>query len=569
MGIAMFMVSHMASKEGQGLQEEALNHLGRLEAPLVPTFYESGIIDGGVGYYQLAQLENDQRILVFALNLEDLQLREYAGYGRRYARPGMLYGVNAYDKSVAPNDIYSDLVEHQAGLMRVMREEYTLVRTKKDTYQSPTVSYVLKHDGATAIQLQKSDSPAVTIEVSINSLHNKKLTPVSTEGDGNLYDRFQVSRMFLDTKNMESKEPIFQILNHYTAHLNKLVQGEEGMKGEGRKLGFWSHIQYYSRMYVTRLFNNIGMGIQKTLNEIEEKKPSTFVEGVERGLALLKLPTLIHEGGFELFSTLWDAFNFTPKDSKQKTPKLLKPFIAEDKSTTGLNPYLRRMDATATETLVPLTLDETNIVPQNATILPGSPFDIVKNRAPNIGALRAPLGTILHQYSDKTLLLMQANGVWLAICDDKLYVGYNENMNTKSKPYAPPILQAWLDNQQVICYTRKGHKVQAKVMKWEEAALALQEIISCGDGALLATHKPTHNHGPLIISAPAMPEMKYLDFSGALAAHDEKEAALTITKPGRHLPRIAHRRRIKNIPRHPLRVTHASPIPQSATSQIS
>jgi hypothetical protein len=420
------------------------------------------------------------------------------------------------------------------------------VRTEPDIYRSRDIGYALRHHKA---RDGKGNALAdeVGIDAFFNSLH-KGYAPAAVGTDGPFYDRMRASRIPIGEEHLKPERAVFSVLDHFTRQLNKLAEGREGIDGEDGKLGLGTRIILRSKMYGIRIISTFTDWLHGKTRDLKEH-PVGFVDILARGSSAWDLLGIVvnimnPEGAIlklakDVFDSVWGVFGFEPKD-KEKIPELLQPYVVRDKKASGFNLHSYHLDPAVVKKLRPLTLAEADIAPPNVPIVPGTPFDVTKDRMPDFGALRAPMGAILQGYKHTTLLL-QANGVWMAMQHetDKLFVGYNNDLDTDGKPHPAPILNAWLDAGKVLCYSRAsdGHARKAIVMEWKEAAKELQEITASGEGNLLATHKPAHDLGPYVIPAVHVPTVA----AAATPANDAGVAPTQIHKWGED-----HRQRLKN-----------------------
>ncbi|MDE2030393.1 MAG: hypothetical protein KGI97_07510, partial [Alphaproteobacteria bacterium] len=367
---------------------DALKRLGWMERAVVPSFHTCGIINADIGYYQLARLPDGTRLLVFALNLEDLQLKEYAGCGAVFAHPERLYGVNAFDDSASPAKIYQSLVDHQIGLQHVMLEEYTLVRTDEHLYQSYSVSY------ATADAPETEEPNDVHLFSTIDALHNKELARIDL-ADASLYATVRYPRLCLTSgKPVHIRDAVAHILENFTAMLTLLMQGKEGIQLENAPLTARNRLALRTKIHMLHMADKVGKTLGKTKEELKDRKVSTSVEWVNRLVAVAKV--LSGAEKFELLLALWEVFNVAPADKPHpNAPKALHPHIRGLGLYTRLNAYLHPLRVEKIEMAKPLTMEEAQINPGNVRIRTNNPFTPTLDHPPSIGSIRAPMGMVL------------------------------------------------------------------------------------------------------------------------------------------------------------------------------
>ena len=150
-------------------QETAKDRLALLGRPVLPIFYDCGVIQSRLGGYHFARMKTGQNLLVFATDLADLEKREYPDGSVFFARPGRLFGVGVYGK-YDKDLIFANLNDHQAQFRKVMHEEGTLVRTGPGVYQSRHVSFLETPD--------RADPKRVHVHAFVAGLPSEDFVPV-------------------------------------------------------------------------------------------------------------------------------------------------------------------------------------------------------------------------------------------------------------------------------------------------------------------------------------------------------------------------------------------------------
>ncbi len=483
-------------------QDVALERLNALDSPSIPTFFSCGIIDTDIGYYQLARLPDGKRILIFGFNLEDLQLKEFPGYGNLFAHPAKLYGIDAFEEDISFNDIYQALTNHQAALKRIMREEYMLVRTGTYVYQSRAISYTISRKINGTAPILPDD--LVEIDTFVDALHDKKYARIYYDKDANLYNHVRCPRVRLTHAGaIPYKDALRLIQEHHTTLLTDLTEGRDGIQHEDKALTWMERFCLRLRIYSARLLSNLHKALDETVEEYKGDKVSGVFNLAQRGAALAKIPVAFHENLIELVLSLKEAFEVEHVGgSEPKIPEALKPYVSEFRLHTRFNQFLHPLRIEKVEAAVPLSLHESRLCPLNVKAVSEDPFQPTSTKAPGLGAVRSPLGTIVHMYPNSGLLI-QANGVWIALCHDtqKTYAGYNKDMDTQAKPSPRPILREWMGEQKALCYEHDHHEYAVKSVDFETVHLAVKEITDHGDGHLLGTHRPECDIGPYVIPA--------------------------------------------------------------------
>jgi hypothetical protein len=534
-------------------QDQILERQHRNSRPSIPTFYPCGIMAARVGYYQLAELLGGDRILLYGLNLEDMQRRQHPVAGTHLAHPESLFAVGVYKPGTPGEMILADLMKHQAAFKQVIAEEGTLVRTGANVFQSRSVSYAMRD-----APVKPGEGRLVHIDAYVAVLPGQDYVPVY-EGTGLKSERLRFPRTRLTAKGpIPACDAIFEILSHFSELQTNIANGEDlavkSIARRGTASRLLGRLQIGAVRRLSQLEDSARSMATSTRDSLEHMDAGTVisawrmfksVQDVTEKTALTILGALqdnFEDGGIALLSGAHTV--------RRSLPESLAPYVRQKRVDTPLTLFLTQLDPTrfdesmVSETILrdpemnmtparqkdaqtrsrripypkPLTLAESRMCPAEIQVRDIDPFDSSKHTHVGWNSVRHPLGTIVLAY-ENTLLQVQGNGLWMSARHDlgKTYVGFNERMDKATSARPSPHVAEWLQPGHVICFTHNAEHHRrdvATLIPLEKAMKDLGEIVRGGDGYLLTAEKPRLTPLPLII--PARAREVNMNFDGAL-----------------------------------------------------
>ena len=496
------------------LQHDVQHLLAWLDGPMVPIYYRDGIIDAGAGYYQLAKSDANDRVLLYALNLEDLQRKLPSdGRGRpMLAKPDKLFAVAAYGEEVATaHDIYCDLVKHQADLKRDIREEYTAVRDAEQHYRSRAISYGRFAD--------PNDATRYRVHAFVDALHGSTYADVYRPDSARRYNRIRHPRLLLTTTSTVSgPETVKLVLDNFSSNIDDLADGRDNIQHEDQFLSKTDRRKLRLKIYAARFVHGLKVAFDKNLETykklITEEGPTGWFGIIERIVAarIFLSPGEWIKNSFELVKSLAEVLNVTEvvhRDIKH-LPEALQPYVEPPKYNSKLARNLRKLNPEHGAKLIPLSAEESALCPDDHSLRSLDPFKCEREDEPRLSAIRVALGTIVHRYGDSRALLLQANGIWMALDkqkndDGRIYVGYNRELDTNRDPHPTPLICAHLRTGKILRFTRHGRHEDYALISQPDALAALSNVITADDHYLLRADQPPHAHRPHMI--PKTPEI--------------------------------------------------------------
>ncbi len=508
---------------GQDIALRELVDFSRLHDPV---FYKCGVIDAGIGYYQLAALPSNERILLFAINLEDLQLKEWPGLGVLFAHPEKLYGVNIYNQGVDPADIDCDMRNHQRNVKHVIREDYTLVHTGPHVYQSRAISYLIsagRDENGNHREPNGDPEEDVHIHAFVDALHSETYAAVYPIGQGTLYERTRFSAVHLTGAGpIKARTAPHHILAHHTGIMKALTRGRDPIQEEDKFLPPAQRMLLRLNIYTARTLSKVAA----YWNELKEEYGNELKwDTPEPYWRILKLCTMSAtefvkiKDLAEFIMSMREMSHVENHYARLALPERLRPHVEKDRTfNSRLNRHLHPMKVPSIEMAVPLDADQARLCPAGHSVRRDNPFDhkpaVESNRRnrnkPMLNSVRAMLSTMRRLYprpAPKMSLLMQANGLWLALCrsTNTAYVGYNAEMDTETKPLPAPGIADWLSAGKVIRFRlyKKGNdqNYAQNVISLNAAMPALNAIVEAGDQYLLRADEPRREIHPHVIRA--------------------------------------------------------------------
>ena len=481
-------------------QETAVERLALLGRASTPIYYTDGIVAARLGYYQLGRMPDGKRALRFGLDLEDMQKVCNPDGTFGFAHQERLGGVGVYDKNVSSGRIYADMIMHQEMFRDTIHQEGTLVRTAPGTYQSRHVSFLEVPD--------KADPEKVRIHAFVTALPSTDFVPVSRSAGSAKHMFGDASFHLTREKAIGREEALPFILDHFTQLQIGLTHGVSAADSETRSLSRPARTLFRTLFGMVGMVDRLGRNtigqFTDAVEEMRHKNVQPMYDFVQKGVSYISLRTALKSGIAKLALPLVEAaFNFgnDVKSNRRKLPNGLGRHALPQAVETPLNKYLVPLRPESTKGMVPLCAREAQLLPLNYNARDTDPFDA--ERFDHIGwnSIRSAFGGTLLVY-DKTSLILQPNGLWIAALYDKngdervrghTIVGYNPKLDTGTKPAPLPQVAAYLKAGHVIRYTHDGDGEQSytsELVPLADMRKPLAEIHAANDGYLLVAEKP-------------------------------------------------------------------------------
>ncbi len=481
-------------------QKTAFERLALLGRAAIPIFYEGGIIAARLGGYHLARMENDKRILLFATDLEHLQKKEYPDGSVFFAHPERLFAVGAYESHAPTGKIYADMVSHQEQFRDTIHQEGTLVRMGPGVYQSRHVSFLETPD--------KNDPKKVHVYAFVSGLPSETFVPV--QHDYVLGTHLLNQRRFHLTPggSIEKDSALPLIISHYTELQDGLAHGVPAISTESNRLPRPSRILLGILFGAVGLFSRLKKNtfdqLNESLEEIQYGNGQPMYDFVQKAASYMSLQAYAKAGLSKMARPALEVllnFRNDAKINHRELPNGLGRYGLPQPVQTPLNAHLIPLRDTATTDLQPTDARAAQIFPLNYKSISVDPFDAKRFEHIGWNTYRSSFGSVLFIY-DKTSLIFQPNGLWIAAVYDKegdgrirneTIVGYYPKIDKSSRPAPLPAVAEYLAEGSVIVFTHDAANEQSyssSLVPLANLRHELAEIYDAGDGDLLVAKKP-------------------------------------------------------------------------------